>query len=189
MMPVDPEPGAATVSFRPLAAADLPLLYEWLRRPHVSRWWGRPESLSEVEQDFLPLTEAASTTRCYVALLDRRPLGFTQSYVVAGAGDGWWEEETDSGARGIDQFLAEADDLGQGLGRRMIECFVDRLFLDPTVTKVQTDPAPDNERAIRCYARAGFVPLREVTTPDGPALLMVRYRSRPHRSDAQTART
>ena len=168
------EPAAATIVFRPLTAADLPLLYEWLRRPHVSRWWGRPESPLEVEEAYLPLIEPASTTRCYVALLDQRPIGFIQSYVVAGAGEGWWEDETDPGARGIDQFLAEAQDLGRGLGRRMIEAFVDRLFLDPTVTKVQTDPAPDNERAIGCYLQAGFVPLHDVTTPDGPALLMVR---------------
>ena len=171
-----PQAAAATISFRPLTAADLPRLYEWLLRPHVSRWWGRPDSLAEVEQNYLPLIEPASTTRCYVAELDQRPIGFIQSYVVAHSGEGWWEDETDPGARGIDQFLTEAEDLGRGLGGRMIESFVDRLFLDPTVTKVQIDPAPDNERAIRCYVYAGFVPLREVTTPDGPALLMVRYR-------------
>jgi len=54
--------------------------------------------------------------------------------------------------------------------------FVDTIFRDPTVTKIQADPAPDNARAIRCYEKAGFRPLRRVTTPDGPALLMIRQR-------------
>ena len=59
----------------------------------------------------------------------------------------------------------------------MIRAFAEKLFQDPAVTKVQTDPSPDNERAIRCYRRAGFIVHGEVTTPDGPALLMLRYRA------------
>jgi RimJ/RimL family protein N-acetyltransferase len=60
----------------------------------------------------------------------------------------------------------------------MVRAFVDQLFLDPSVTKVQTAPSPENPRAIRSYRRAGFVPCGEVTPPDGLALLMVRHRSR-----------
>jgi RimJ/RimL family protein N-acetyltransferase len=90
---------------------------------------------------------------------------------------GWWEDETDPGARGIDQFLANADQLGIGLGSAMVRAFVDRLFEDPQVTQVQIDPSPDNARAIRSYEKAGFVAGGEVVTPDGPALLMLRTRS------------
>ena len=54
--------------------------------------------------------------------------------------------------------------------------FTDRLFADPAVTRIQTDPSPRNARAIRSYAKAGFSALGEVVTPDGPALLMVRER-------------
>jgi RimJ/RimL family protein N-acetyltransferase len=57
-----------------------------------------------------------------------------------------------------------------------VRAFAERLFEDAQVTRVQVDPAPDNARAIRCYARAGFLPQREVRTPGGPALLMVRLR-------------
>lgn len=93
-----------------------------------------------------------------------------------GLGDGWWEEETDPGARGIDQFLANPEQFGQGLGRKMIAAFVNQLFQAPLVTKVQTDPSPENERAIRCYRRVGFVDVGEIVTPDGLALLMVKER-------------
>jgi len=58
----------------------------------------------------------------------------------------------------------------------MIDAFARRLFADPAVTRIQTDPSPDNERAIRCYRRAGFVERGEIVTPDGPALVMVRQR-------------
>jgi RimJ/RimL family protein N-acetyltransferase len=168
---------AKTNSFRPLVASDLPMLYEWLHRSHVSKWWGNPTTYADIERDYLPSTTGESTTQAYIALLDNEPIGFIQSYVVMGSGDGWWEQETDPGARGIDQFLCNSEQLGRGLGRAMIQTFVERLFQDPAVTKVQTDPSPNNERAIRCYRRVGFVDVGEVITPDGLALLMVKARS------------
>jgi RimJ/RimL family protein N-acetyltransferase len=106
------------------------------------------------------------------------PIGFIQVYVPMREGDGWWEDETDPGARGIDQSLADERRLGQGLGRRMIAAFVDQVFADPAVTVIQTDPHPTNERAIRCYRAVGFVDHARVTTPDGPALLMKLSRQR-----------
>jgi RimJ/RimL family protein N-acetyltransferase len=36
----------------------------------------------------------------------------------------------------------------------------------------QTDPSPDNARAIACYRKAGFRDIGVIATPDGPALLM-----------------
>lgn len=66
--------------------------------------------------------------------------------------------------------------LRERLGSAMVRAFVDRLFDEPAVTKVQTDPSPNNHRAIRSYRRAGFQDQAEVLTPDGPALLMVRRR-------------
>jgi len=37
-----------------------------------------------------------------------------------------------------------------------------------------TDPDPANARAVRAYEKAGFHRDREVDTPDGRALLMIR---------------
>lgn len=132
---------AEAISFKPLAVADLVMLHEWLHRPHVAEWWDSPTTYVEVERDYLPSVTGESTTRAYIALLENEPIGFIQSYVVMGSGDGWWEQETDPGARGIDQFLANSEQLGRGLGSAMISAFVNRLFQDPAVTKVQTDLA------------------------------------------------
>jgi RimJ/RimL family protein N-acetyltransferase len=166
----------AELSFRRLQSADMPLLHSWLARPHVSQWWGPAPTLAEVEADYLPLIEAGADTQGFIALLGGQAIGFIQSYGVLGSSDGWWEQETDPGARGIAQFLANAEQLNRGLGSRMIRSFVDGLFLDPAVSKVQTDPSPGNARAIRCHVRAGFTPQGEVITPDGPAVLMLRNR-------------
>jgi RimJ/RimL family protein N-acetyltransferase len=162
--------------FRALARADLPMLHDWVRRPHVAQWWDEPARLGDIEAHYLPTIEERSSTRAFIACVGDDPIGFIQVYVVAGSGDGWWEDERDPGARGIDQFLADGARLNQGLGTTMVGAFVERIFQDPAVTRVQTDPSPHNHRAIRCYTKASFQPVRRVITPDGPALLMRRDR-------------
>jgi aminoglycoside 6'-N-acetyltransferase-1b len=168
----------STLTFRPLTSADLPLLHEWLGRPHVARWWGPTPSLTELAADYDPSIAGTAPLWCFIALRDGAPIGFIQAYAPAECHpNGWWLDEHDPGVRGIDQFLADAGQLGQGLGTAMVRAFVAELLRDPAVVRIQTDPAPDNARAIRCYEKAGFRAARELVTPDGPALLM--YCERP----------
>lgn len=169
----EPSLSLPVVTFRPLAVADLALLHQWLARPHVAEWWTPTPSFAEVEREFGPMIGDQSPTRPYVVLGDDAPIGYIQSYIAMGSGDGWWPDEQDPGVRGIDQFLAHAEQLGRGVGAAVVRAFVDLLFADPAVTRVQTDPSPRNRRAIRCYEKAGFHAVCEVDTPDGRALLMV----------------
>jgi len=161
---------STTFTFRPLTAEDLPMLHEWLHRPHVRQWWREPSTIAELDRDYLQ--PADPSTCAYIAMRDGIPAGFIQSYVVSGSGEDWWTSETDPGARGIDPFVANASELGRGLGRAMVRAFANRLFEDPRVTTIQTDPAPDNDRAIRSYRGAGFTTVGDVDTPDGRATLM-----------------
>jgi RimJ/RimL family protein N-acetyltransferase len=175
-------PCADGFDFRPLADLDLPLLSAWLARPHVAEWWapGEPRpTVAELHEDFLSPEALASSVRPHIAWLAGEPVAFIQSYRAMGSGEGWWEEVTDPGVFGIDQFLADGQRLNQGLGTRLVRAFVASLFARPEVTLVQTDPDPRNARAIRCYQKAGFVAQREILTPDGPALLMQARRSAP----------
>lgn len=164
------------IHFRRLTEADLPMFQGWLARPHVQRWWDGVPTLAELREDYLPTHTQPDGTLAFIALQGGRPIGFIQRYLVMGSGGGWWEEETDPGARGVDQFLADAADLGTGLGSAMVRRFVEVIFEDPAVTVVQTDPSPANHRAIRAYLRAGFHAQKLITTPDGPALLMRAWR-------------
>jgi RimJ/RimL family protein N-acetyltransferase len=151
----------------------MPMLHDWLQRRHVAEWWSPASSFEQVVAEFAPLTQPGHRDRGYIALDGSREIGYIQSYVVKDCGDGWWEDEQDPGARGIDQFLADEPALGRGVGTEMVRAFVTRLFQDPAVTRVQVDPEPHNERAIRCYEKAGFHRVRQVDTPDGRALLMI----------------
>lgn len=172
-------PREEPVTLRLMTESDLVMLHDWLNRPHIVEWWGGEEerpSLSEVLEHYRPRVLGEEPVTMYIAMLASEPIGFAQSYTALGCGDGWWEEETDPGVRGIDQSLAHPTQLNQGLGTRLVRALVERLFADPAVTKIQTDPAPANLRAIRCYEKAGFVKERIISTPDGPAVYMVRTR-------------
>ena len=167
------------VHFRPLNEADLPKVAEWLSRPHIVEWWGGSNAIMDLEgvrEKYVPRMDESSSVRCYIAELGGQPIGFIQSYVAVACGGGWWDAETDPGVRGIDQFLADGNRLDQGLGTQMVCAFTRHLLADHSVTKIQVDPSPANVRAIRCYMKSGFVPVKEIVTPEGPALLMVIMR-------------
>ncbi|HET7792840.1 MAG TPA: aminoglycoside 6'-N-acetyltransferase [Rhizobacter sp.] len=172
-------PAGQTVELRLMREDDLPLLHTWLNRPHVAVWWGNEQpTLDEVREQYLPSVLARDGVTPYIASVDGVPFAYAQSYVALGSGEGWWEDETDPGVRGIDQSIGEPSLLDQGLGTRLVRALLEHLFADPSVTKVQTDPSPDNARAIRCYEKAGFRRVKTVVTPDGPAVYMLCERPR-----------
>jgi AacA4 family aminoglycoside N(6')-acetyltransferase len=167
------------LTLRHMTEHDLPMLHDWLHRPHIVEWWGAEEArptLESVLAHCMPSIMAEQSVTPYIAMLGEEPIGYAQSYVALGSGDGWWDDETDPGVRGIDQYLANPGQLNQGLGTQLVRTLVERLFSDPSVTKIQTDPDPNNHRAIRCYQKAGFARLSVINTPDGQALYMAQTR-------------
>lgn len=165
------------VTLRLMNEQDFPMLHDWLNRPHIVEWWGGDEArptLSDVQEEYLPSALAKESVTAYIATLDNEPIGYAQLYIALGSGGGGWENETDPGVRGIDQSLANPSHLGKSLGTKLVRALVEMLFKDPEVPKIQTDPSPDNLRAIRCYEKAGFVRQKTIDTPDGPAVYMVQ---------------
>ena len=76
------------VTFRPMREADVPLLHEWIHRPHVVAWWGRGDthdSVEDTKQKYLPRLEDRSAAKGYIALVSGEPIGFIQSYVALGS--------------------------------------------------------------------------------------------------------
>jgi aminoglycoside 6'-N-acetyltransferase len=153
--------------FRPFTADDLPLMASWLRRPHLTEWWGDPDEQLAVLRDDLDHPAMDQ----YLVWLDDRPIAYLQCYHLTAWNDGFGPQP--DGTRGIDQSIGDAGLLGRGHGSAFIRQFTDALLASGT-PRIVTDPSPDNPRAIRCYEKAGFSRDRVVDTPDGPALLMVR---------------
>lgn len=156
------------ITFRRLTPQDLPLVDSWLTQPHVRAAW---------DDEAMELSDGCTQ---WLSLVDGRPVGYIQSYqAIEGHAEGRWREVQDPGVFGVDQFLADGHALNRGMGSRVMYAFVQELLANPRVTCVQADPSPDNPRAIRSYEKAGFVRVGQVTTPDGPAVLLHFVRPSP----------
>ena len=154
--------------FRPMTAADMPMARRWLATPEVQRWWGDADGqISLLEEDL-----EDPRMSMWIVSHEGRPFAYIQDYDPRS-----WDMhhlgDLPPGSRGIDQFIGEADMLGCGHGSAFICAFVEGLLSDGT-PRVLTDPDPANARAVRAYEKAGFRRQREVDTPDGRALLMIR---------------
>jgi aminoglycoside 6'-N-acetyltransferase len=154
--------------FRPMTAADLPLVRGWLAMPHVVEWWGDVDEQFElVSGDLLSVAMDQ-----FIVADDDRPFAYLQCYDPTA-----WPENGlghhPHGTRGIDQFIGDPTMIGNGHGSAFIRHFTDGLLTAGT-PRMLTDPDPANGRAIRAYEKAGFRSERMVDTPDGLSLLMVR---------------
>lgn len=153
--------------FRPMTSADLPLIRRWLETPEVVRWWGDPDeqyALVGGDRDHPDMDQ-------FIVAIGDRSFGYIQCYALSTWNSGFGAQPPKT--RGIDQFIGEPGMIGRGHGSGFIRQFADGL-LSSGIPRVVTDPDPDNGRAVRAYAKAGFQSDRVVDTPDGPALLMVR---------------
>ncbi len=109
-----------SVTLRLMTEHDLAMLYEWLNRSHIVEWWGGEEArptLADVQEQYLPSVLAQESVTPYIAMLNGEPIGYAQSYVALGSGDGWWEEETDQSTRNR-PVTGECITTGQRLGNQ-----------------------------------------------------------------------
>jgi aminoglycoside 6'-N-acetyltransferase len=153
--------------FHPMSASDLPLIRRWLAAPEVARWWGQPDQQYALVRGDLDHPDMDQ----FIVSLDDHRFGYIQCYALSTWNHGFGAHPP--GTRGIDQFIGASDMIGRGHGSGFIRQFVDGL-LTSGIPRVVTDPDPDNGRAVRAYAKAGFQNDRFVDTPEGAGLLMVR---------------
>lgn len=126
---------------------DLDMVMRWQSAPHVATWWGDEPPFDAAEL-------ADPRVARWIVADDDRPFAYMQDYSVHG-----WDEHhfahLPKGARGIDQYIGEADMLGLGHGTAFIAQHMQALF-DAGAPMIATDPHPDNARAIAVYQKLGF---------------------------------
>ena len=121
--------------FRPMSADDLPLVRDWLARPHVREWWGDPDEqfglvsgdMSEPAMEQFIVASVSSewyrsrrVRRTYAGISAISRLPMTEWNTGFGA--------QPDGTRGIDQFIGEPDMVGRGHGSAFIRPFIEGLL-------------------------------------------------------------
>ncbi len=145
----------ATVSLVPFEPGrHMPLVAEWLRQPHVARWWGDADTT---------LAEMAAHPVATEAIIELE--GQAVGCVV-------WQTPTraEMAEAGLDDLPADlvdidimigvAERLGSGVGPEALLQLLARLKGEDVAT-VGLGTATANQRALRAYAKAGFHPYRD----------------------------
>jgi aminoglycoside 6'-N-acetyltransferase len=170
----DERAGAGNLTWRPLTAADLPMLARWLAEPGVARWWNHESSPAAVERDFGPSVRGEEPGEDLVVLVDDRPVGLLQRARISDYPEdleGFAElVPVPSGAVEIDYLIADPGLRGRGLGTRLISMAVARTWADhPAASAVLVAVVAGNVASWRALEKAGLERVAEGDlTPDNP---------------------
>ena len=156
------------LTWRPLTAADLPLLARWLAQPAVARWWAHDASPEAVERDFGPSVRGEEAGEDLVVLLGGRPVGLLQRARIADYAEDLEElsalVDVPPGAVELDYLLADEAPRGRGVGTRLIAAAVASTWTDhPTAPAVLVAVVAANVASWRALEKAG---LRRVAEGD-----------------------
>ncbi len=138
---------------RAIERLDLEALNSWWNDPALSTLLGTRRHVSSLEE-----TEA-----WYDALLSRVEPHEGRTYAVCDTINGRllgtaWYGSFDAQDRNVEVglYLGQEEDRGRGLGTETLGILLSYLFDDLGVHKVRLLVLSDNDRAVRCYERAGF---------------------------------
>ena len=162
-MPTD----RAEVSFEPVAERHLPMLFAWLSEPHVRQWWGDPD----VELGLIREGCATGEVDGFIFHLSGEPAGYIQSWIPSQYDEEPWARDLSSDTPGVDIFIGPPEMTGKGVAALALKAFAGRLF-EKGAARIVIDPDAGNRRAVRAYAKAGFVPFAEWIDESGRTLLM-----------------
>lgn len=158
------------IAFEPLRREHLPLLREWLAREHVRRWWHDGGQSLEHAEDALA---GRDPTEYFLIVLDGRPIGMIETYLVADNPDWGTTIGEGEGAAGLDLLIGEKDAIGRGLGPQILARFAREVaFARPGTQAVVATVEEPNRRSWRAFEKAGFRHVRDVEEEGLPHRLM-----------------
>ena len=168
---------------RAFTAADLPMMAQWLAAPHLRQWWGDPaEEMALLSEDLdNPLMDQ------HIGMLANRgradggwadgAFAYLQSYPCHAWGPPQFKDRPD-GSRSVDMCIGPAEMLGLGHGNAILRLYAKTLRMRGA-TDIVIDPDPSNERAVRCYRRAGFRDVAICEGEDGDPVLVMEFNPAP----------
>ncbi len=154
--------------FKSLEESDLPLIFQWLSLPHVAQWWRESKDWDIFAKKYRSWISSDDVMQ-FVVYDDDNPIGYMQWNDVAT--DPLRKEQYPSKIYGIDMFIADIGYVGKGYGVQLLKQFIKEQLLPLKPQKIITDPEITNERAIRCYEKAGFKKTKTDKATDGTKLV------------------
>ena len=159
------------ITLRPMRATmeDYQYMQAWFAEPELQQWvWcdekGEPPvSLERIAEKYG--TRAQNPTDvfpCFI-LHAGEPIGFIQYYLHT--------EDT----IGLDMWIGVPSERSRGYGTEALRQMVGLIRRKhPNVKEVFIDPEKENQRAVRCYQKAGFRSECEFTDEEGATCLLMK---------------
>ncbi len=140
----------------------------------MARWWNHDTTPEALERDFGPAARGEEPGEDLLVLLDGRPIGLVQRSVLAEYPE--YEAElaavvpVPEGAVTIDYLIGDPEQIGRGLGPRVIRAVVDRTWAEvPVATCVIVPVSAANRASWRALEKAGLSRVAEADLePDNP---------------------
>jgi RimJ/RimL family protein N-acetyltransferase len=134
------------ITLRPVEESDLPLIHLWMNHPEIWRYmdYERPYSLADVKDD---MEASRKSGHPFTILVEGRPIGRIGL----------------NGFRRRDQicafymYVGEPAFWGQGFARDAAMTLLDYAFDRWDLNLIELWTLADNDRAVRMYAKCGFV--------------------------------
>lgn len=146
------------LNLRWLKDEDIPLVESWLHSDHVKRWYEIP-ALGITIDDWLNELQQRQTEFQWLHYLivewDGQPIGLCQYYRCADSDEAFGTLPIE-GSYGIDYLIGEADFIGKGLGKLLIQLLVERIFALPDAQRVTADIDAENKASKKALLACGF---------------------------------
>lgn len=162
------------ITWRRLTEEDLPLLGEWLRQPHVARWWNHESSAEAVERDFGAAARGEEPAEDLLVLVDDQPVGLVQRSRYGDYPEYLAELapilDVPAEALSVDYLIGDPQRIGTGLGTRMIRAIVEDAWQGyPNAPSIVVLVSAANRASWRVLEKAGLRRVAEgEMTPDNP---------------------
>jgi aminoglycoside 6'-N-acetyltransferase len=154
------------ITFRPLTRPDFPLLEQWLREPHVARWWRQPLDITALEAKYGPCIDGVEPTDVFLIEFDHVPIGFLQWYRWSDYSDHAEKIGASRRSAGVDLLIGKPDMIGCGIGPAAIwKMGTELIFANPAIDAIVSDPEEANVQSLRAFAKAGFQISRTLRLP------------------------
>ncbi|MCH8813830.1 MAG: GNAT family N-acetyltransferase [Chloroflexi bacterium] len=137
------------VRLRPVNEDDLPRFVEWLADPEVSRWLaavGEPPTLDDEHEWYEEQRANPDGVLWSIETLAGKLVGNTDLRLAPHA---------DRAELGI--AIQDKTRWSQGLGTDAVRLIVEYAFSELGLHRIELQVDEENERAIRCYEKCGFV--------------------------------